>query len=324
MRDTVIRTITKAARKDRNIMFLSADFGAPALDDFRHDLPDQFVQTGIAEQHMIDLAAGLALSGKKVFCYAMAPFITCRCYEQIKCSLSAMNLPVTLIGVGVGLGYDSSSMTHIAVEDIAIMRAINHLEILTPTDNVMAELMTKLAIEKPALRYLRLDRQPQPTIYGMVNLEDSDALDRGFTKLRYGHITTIIACGNLVHTALAVSQSINPQNVQAYKVGVIDLYRVKPINGALLAEMLSDVGSILTIEEQLLEGGLGAAVIEALVEATGGLRWKVKRLGIRDGFSLINGDRMDLHAHFGMDLKTIEEAVLDPRSFDQTSTTLTG
>ena len=309
MRDTVIKVITEAARKDRDIMFLSADFGAPALDVFRRDLPNQFVQTGIAEQHMIDLAAGLALSGKKVFCYAMAPFITCRCYEQIKCSLSAMNLPVTLIGVGVGLGYDSSSMTHIAVEDIAVMRAINHLEILTPADNVMAELMARLTIEKPALRYLRLDRQPQPTIYGLANHYTGSRLDCGFNKLRDGHITTIIACGNLVHSALAVSQSINPHNVQAYKIGVIDLYRVKPISGVLLAEMLSDVGSILTVEEQLLEGGMGAAVIEALVEATGGLRWKVKRLGLRDGFSLINGDRKDLHLHFGIDSQRIEDTI---------------
>lgn len=314
MRDAVIKIITEAARKDRDIMFLSADFGAPALDEFRRDLPDQFVQTGIAEQHMIDLAAGLALSGKRVFCYAMAPFITCRCYEQIKCSLSSMNLPVTLIGVGVGLGYDSSSMTHVAVEDIAIMRAINHMEILTPADNVMAEMMVRLTLEKPALRYLRLDRQLQPTIYGMVNSKNNGVLDCGFTKLRDGHIATIIACGNLVHSALVVSKNLNPHLVKAYGIGVIDIFRVKPIDGILLAEMLADTRNILTIEEQLLEGGMGAAVIEALIEATGDIRWKVKRLGLRDGFSLINGDRIDLHAHFGIDIKTIEEAVLGPWS----------
>jgi len=88
MRDVVIETICAAARKDKNVLFVSADLGAVALDDLRRDLPNQFIHAGIAEQHMIDLAAGLALSGKKVFCYAMAPFITARCYEQIKCVLA--------------------------------------------------------------------------------------------------------------------------------------------------------------------------------------------------------------------------------------------
>src|SRR3989304_2603659 len=97
MRDVVIETICAAARTDRNILFVSADLGAQALDDLRRALPQQFIHAGISEQHMIDLAAGLALSGKKVFCYAMAPFITARCYEQIKCVLASMNLPVTLI-----------------------------------------------------------------------------------------------------------------------------------------------------------------------------------------------------------------------------------
>src|SRR3990167_9884903 len=138
MRDLVIDYIHEQALLDRDVVLLTADFGAPSLDSFRQTLPLNVIQCGIAEQNMIDMAAGMALSGKKVFCYAMAPFISTRCYEQIKCSLGAMNLPVTLIGVGVGLGYDNTSMTHICIEDIACMRAINNLQILTPSDNETA------------------------------------------------------------------------------------------------------------------------------------------------------------------------------------------
>ena len=103
-RDVFIDTIFEAAKKDKNVIFISADFGAPSLDKFREQLPNQFIHSGISEQHMIDMAAGLSLSGHKVFVYAMAPFITLRCLEQIKCSLAMMSLPVTILAVGVGLG----------------------------------------------------------------------------------------------------------------------------------------------------------------------------------------------------------------------------
>ena len=114
MRDAVIDEIYAAAQKDKDILFISADLGAAALDEFREKLPGQFIHAGISEQNMVDLASGLALSGKTVFLYAMAPFITARCYEQVKCVIASMDLPVTLIAVGVGLGYDHATLTHFA------------------------------------------------------------------------------------------------------------------------------------------------------------------------------------------------------------------
>ena len=124
MRDAVIDRIFEEARIDKNILFISADLGAAALDRYRKELPDQFIHAGISEQNMVDLSSGLALSGKKVFLYAMAPFLTARCYEQIKCVIASMNLPITLIAVGVGLGYDHATWNHCTPEDIACMRAV--------------------------------------------------------------------------------------------------------------------------------------------------------------------------------------------------------
>ena len=135
MRDAFIEEIYKIALNDEDIIFISADFGAAALDDFRENLPDQFIHAGISEQNMVDVGAGLALTGKKVFLYAMAPFITTRCYEQIKTVISSMQLPITLVGVGVGLGYDHATLTHFSTEDIAIMRALNGIRILTTVDS---------------------------------------------------------------------------------------------------------------------------------------------------------------------------------------------
>lgn len=105
MRDVFIDSIYKSAKKDKDIYFTTPDMGAPALDKFRAEIPRQFIHSGICEQHMIAMAAGLSLMNKKAFCYAMAPFITSRCYEQIKCSVAAMDRDVTLVGIGVGLGY---------------------------------------------------------------------------------------------------------------------------------------------------------------------------------------------------------------------------
>ena len=148
MRDIVINSIAKAAEKDKDILFISADLGAKALDSFRRDFPNQFIHAGISEQNMVDLASGLALSGKKVFLYAMAPFITARCFEQLKCVIASMGLPVTLISVGVGLGYDHATLTHFTPEDIACMRSLNGIEVSTPSDGESAEAIIEQALDE--------------------------------------------------------------------------------------------------------------------------------------------------------------------------------
>lgn len=299
MRDVVIETICAAARKDKDILFISADLGAVALDDLRRDLPNQFIHAGIAEQHMVDLASGLALSGKKVFCYAMAPFITARCYEQIKCVISSMNLPVTFIAVGVGLGYDHATLTHFTPEDIACMRALNGIEVLTPADELIAAEMAQRCITQPAFRYLRLDRQVFPFLY---RDNAAQVLDAGFGELRKGKDVAIVACGVHVHKALIAADELKKDGISA---GVIDLVRVKPLDGAALAKVLKGYKTILTVEEQLLEGAMGSAMMEAIVDATGSFSWPTKRLGMRDGFSVVNGDREYLHHLYNIDTRDI-------------------
>ena len=192
MRDAVIETIYDAARNDRDTIFISADLGATALDSFRKKLPDQFIHAGISEQNMVDLASGLALSGKKVFLYAMAPFITARCYEQVKCVLASMNLPVTLLAVGVGLGYDHSTLTHFTTEDVACMRSIRGIEVLSPSDQESAIAIALEAINKPAFRYIRLERQPQNHLY---HGRFSEVLAQGFSHFVEGTDLAIVACG---------------------------------------------------------------------------------------------------------------------------------
>ncbi|MBT3990617.1 MAG: 1-deoxy-D-xylulose-5-phosphate synthase [Rhodospirillaceae bacterium] len=302
MRDAVIDTICAAARKDKDILFISADLGAAALDALREDLPDQFIHAGISEQNMVDLASGLALSGKKVFLYAMAPFITARCYEQVKCVIASMNLPVTIIAVGVGLGYDHATLTHFTPEDIACMRALNGIEVLTPGDAEAAEEIANVAIADSDFRYIRLDRQGQAPLY---NGSFKAVYDQGFGHIAEGKQVAIVACGALLQKAMAARDALAEQGVEA---GVIDLFRVKPINGAGLTKLLESYDAVLTVEEQLLEGGMGSAVAEALVDNS--VLKPMKRLGMQDGFAVVNGDRDTLHDLYGIDTPQIINAAL--------------
>ncbi|KKN75029.1 hypothetical protein LCGC14_0385310 [marine sediment metagenome] len=153
-RDAFFSKLFKLAKEDDRIVVVTADCGAPALDQWREELPCQFINVGIAEQQMIALAAGLALEGKRPYCYAIAPFATLRCYEFIRVDVSLMNLPVVIVGVGAGLSYSEAGPTHHATEDIACMRALPNMKIASISSN--GQIDEVLREEGPM--YVRLDR----------------------------------------------------------------------------------------------------------------------------------------------------------------------
>ena len=302
MRDAFIDRLTEAAGRHDDILFVSADFGAKALDRFRQDRAGQFIHAGISEQNMVDLAAGLALSGKRVFLYAMAPFLTLRCLEQIKATLAAMRLPVTLLGVGVGLGYDHATLTHFAIEDLACLRAMNGMEVLTAADAPAAVAMADLCLERPALRYVRLDRQGLPAL--APPLQTADDLAPGLRLLSDGGDVAVLTCGALCHSALEAAAALAAEGLRPK---VIDLYRIKPLSTPALLEQLQGCRAIVTVEEQLLDGGFGSAVAEARLDA--GAILPMRRLGLRDGFVVENGHRDRLWRNFGIDAPAIAAAV---------------
>ena len=153
-RDAFFSKLFELAKEDKRIVVVTADCGAPALDQWREELPCQFINVGIAEQQMIAMAAGLALEGKRPYCYAIAPFATLRCYEFIRVDVSLMNLPVVIVGVGAGLSYSEAGPTHHATEDIACMRALPNMKIASISSNDQIDEV--LATEGPM--YVRLDR----------------------------------------------------------------------------------------------------------------------------------------------------------------------
>ena len=192
-RDAFWDQVYNIQKKDGNVVIVSADMGAPALDRFRRDFPHRFVNAGIAEQNAILISSGLALTGQKVFAYAIAPFITLRCLEQTRVNSGIMNIPITIVGVSGGFGYVDAGPTHHSTEDLAIMRAIPHITIQSVSDNNMAIFAADRAVHMKNTYYVRLDRQPFPDLY--TKQED---FSKGLSVLRRGDFY-IIATGNM-HT----------------------------------------------------------------------------------------------------------------------------
>lgn len=299
MRDAFLDELYQIAKEDHRIILISADFGAPSLDKFRKDLSDQFVNVGIAEQNMVDIAAGLALAGKIVFCYAIAPFITMRCYEQIRVDLCCMNLPVTLIGVGAGYGYDDSGPTHHTLEDMAVMRALPNMTILNASDSVMAGAFADIAYKSPGPKYVRLDRTKHCFDWG-----DHD-FRTGIAEIIHGNDLKIIATGYMVSQALAVHSELQRTKVHP---GIYDLYRIKPLNKELLWQVIDKAKAIITLEENFIHGGIGSIVAESMADTR--KQVPLKRLGIPDMYSFKYGGRKKLHEDCSLDVDSIAESIL--------------
>src|SRR3990170_1471730 len=169
MRDVFIEEIYNRMHEDKNIFFLSADFGSPKLDKLRVDFKDRFINVGIAEQNLINISTGLALEGFTVYAYAIAPFLTMRAYEQIRVNLSLhaqlKEINLNLIGVGAGLSYDVTGPTHHCLEDICIMNVLPNFVLFSPSDYVSVERFVDYSVQVKMPKYIRLDGKAQPPVY---------------------------------------------------------------------------------------------------------------------------------------------------------------
>ena len=297
LRDALFDSIHQFARRDPSVVFLTADMGAWSLSKFREDLPGRFFNMGIAEQNMISVAAGLALAGKRVFAYAIAPFLVLRCLEHVKVDICAMNLPVTLIGGGPGLTYASDGLTHHALEDVAAVRALPNLFVYTPCDPLSTSAVAKLAYESGGPSYIRIDKGKQPPLHDLAT-----DFARGAAPIRSGAEILILSSGVLCAAAVDVAEELTEDGLD---VGVIDVFRLKPLDDEYLLSLIREARAVVTYEEHFRTGGLGTAVAELIAEA--GLALPFCRLGIGDEYCFRYGDRGWLHQHLGLDALTVAD-----------------
>lgn len=300
MRLAFINTLIKEAQSNKDIMLLTGDLGFTVFEGFRDKFPDQFINVGVAEQNLMGIATGLAMTGKTVFAYSIATFATMRPFEQIRTDIGSHSASVIVVGSGAGLSYGHDSITHHAVEDINLMRAIPGMTILCPADPYEVEILTKAAIKINKPVYLRLGKRGEPVLYEKrVDLK----IGKG-SILRDGNDFIIIATGNIVSTALEVADLLSKKDLE---VMVISMHTIKPLDKVLIKKISKKYSFIVTLEEHSIIGGLGTAVAEVLSEEYS--KAKLVKIGIPDRFLFEIGSQKYLRKQIGLNPEAIAKKV---------------
>jgi len=292
MRTAFRDTLLEELRHDSTIMLLTSDTGFHVFDDFKQDFPDNYLNAGIAEAAMIGVAAGLAMSGKKVFVYAIAPFVTFRCLEQIRLDLCYQNLPVKIIGVGAGLTYGPAGPTHHAIEDIAVMNCLPNMTVICPGDALETSAAVRASMGLAGPCYLRLGKSGEPVVHSGPVLDF--AVGKGIC-LRSGRDLVVIATGNMLATGEEVCRALENHGLQA---GLISMPTVKPIDRDLLVKLAENIRLLVTIEEHNLIGGLGAAVADLLMAEE--LAVRLIKFGIPDCYTDCAGSQEYWRTRYGL------------------------
>jgi len=293
--------LTEVAADHPELLAMTADLTrSTGLLKFKELFPNQFVSIGIAEQNMISLASGLASEGRNVFACSFASFVTTRCYEQIKVNLGYMRHNVKVVGIAAGFGVSYQGNTHYGLDDVALMRAIPNMTVIVPSDcTEVAKVVLALAdFQGPA--YLRLVGEGMVPVINEVDYDFE--IGKGIKK-RDGKDILIIANGTMVHQALKVADALKDE----LEVAVINMHTVKPLDTAIIEDNMVGKRLVVTIEEGMLNGGLGSAVADFISSIDGSPR--LLRFGINDMF-LHAGSYNYLLGQCGMTVDQIKDNII--------------
>ncbi len=302
MRQTCSDYIYHLAKQNPKIVFVGSDLGAGAMRRFQEDFPDRFFMEGISEQYIIGFAAGLAAEGFIPIVNTIATFLTRRCLEQIIVDICLDNLSVILIGNGGGMVYAPLGPTHLAIEDVALMRSLPNMMILSPCDPQNVKSLLDLAIRRNGPSYIRLGPSGAPQIECMPD----DVVVGQPDMLRKPRGVLIISTGLTTKLALEASDKLENYNISA---GVLNISCLKPLDFNKIIEYLEGVKLIVTVEEHLRNGGLGSIILEELSEKCA-QKICVKRIGLPDTFPEGYGDQNYLMMKYGISCGNIINTIL--------------
>ncbi len=301
MRKASLDMVHDLAKKDSRVVFVGSDLGAGVLDAMKDEMPDRYFMEGVLEQGMIGMAAGLAMEGFVPYLNTIATFMTRRCFEQVVVDLALHRLPVRLISSGGGLVYAPLGPTHLAVEDIAIMRAVPNMTVFCASDAVEMRRFMSKSVDWPGPIYIRLGKGGDPVIAD----QDSDfEIGTGIWYRREGEVC-LISTGVMTARCLETADILSQQGVSC---SVLHLHTVKPLDSASVRAAAGASKLMVTVEEGVLAGGLGSAVLECLADSA--LTCGVLRLGIPDVFAKNYGTQDELLESYGLQPRQIAESVL--------------
>ena len=256
MRTAFIATLLSEAKKNPNIFLVTGDLGFGVLEHFQNELPKQFINSGVNEQTMMGMAAGMASTGKRVFVYSIANFSTLRCLEQIRNDVCLMNNPVVVVSVGAGYAYGPQGYTHHALEDIAVMRAMPNLEIVIPSDPFETNQLTAYLANSNSPSYLRIGKGNEKSI----NIYKPKLEFGKINEIIKGESGTILFVGSIGTVALEAAALLNEKGI---KTAVASVPFISNLDHDYLKKA-SLKGPIITVEEHSPRGGFGSCLLEYL------------------------------------------------------------
>ena len=303
MRKTALECVHKLAQHDKRVLFIGSDLGHGVLEKMKNELPDQFFMEGVSEQYIIGMAAGLAMEGFIPYVNTIATFLTRRCYEQVAVDLCMHDLPVRLIANGGGGVYAPLGPTHLAVEDIAIMRALPNMAVVAPCDADEMNRLMMSTLEWPHPIYIQLAKGGDRVVSAEQN-----GFELGKSiKMKTGTDGMFITTGVMTQLALETAEILKGDGVD---VGVLHVHTIKPFDASGVISAIENVKAVVTVEEHIVNGGLGSAVLESCSELRPELLPKISRIGIPDKFATEYGSQGSLLKHWGITADNLVAAMM--------------
>ena len=288
-RQTICETLLAAAKEDKDIIVACSDSrGSGSMTAFFEQFPAQSVEVGIAEQDLVSISAGLAACGKKVFAVSPACFLSTRSYEQAKVDVAYAETNVTLVGISGGISYGALGMTHHSLQDIAAMAALPGMRVYLPSDRFQTKAVVEelLSDEKPA--YIRVSRGASEDLY-----DENTDFSLGAVEVKKGKDVLLVACGELVAPCLRAAELLEKEGVSA---GVVDAYRVKPLNEEVILKAAAGVKVVIAAEEHSPYGGLGSMVAQTV---SANCPKRVINLSLPDGH-IVTGTQAEAFQYYGL------------------------
>lgn len=298
-RDGFGQGLVIAAEENPNVVGLCADLTeSTRMEDFKKKFPERYFEVGVAEQNLVTVAAGMAAIGKIPFTASYATFSPGRNWEQIRTTICYNDVPVKIIGSHAGLSVGPDGATHQALEDLAMMRALPNMIVISPVDAIEAKKATIAAAKNGKPTYIRLSREKVP----VITTENSPFEIGKAQVLTEGMDVTVIACGQMVYEALQSAKQLKERKIS---VRVINCHTIKPLDRDTVLKAAQDTGAIVTAEEHQITGGLGGAVAEVLSQ---NFPVPLKIIGVKDQFGE-SGPPAQLLQKFGLTVEAINEAI---------------